>query len=130
MEPRRAVDRQRWHRALPCVCSASLLALVAWPARTGQVATGDPALVALRVAYPQVEVLEPRRFEALRRRSLIVDAVAAAPRSAAELAERLGPRASGRAIVFRAPRAHAARALRAALEARVWGFEPCFAYLD
>jgi hypothetical protein len=119
-----------WRRFWPALALAPLLALVAWPARSGAVVSGDPALAVLRVAYPQVEVLEPRRFEALRRRALVVDAVAASPRTAAELAERLGPRSEGRAIVFRAPRADAALALRAALQARVWGFEPCCAYLD
>lgn len=119
-----------WRQVWPGFALAPFLALAAWPSRNGEIQSGDPALAALRVAYPQVEVLDPLRFEALRRRGTVIDSVASAPRTAEELAARIGPRASGRALVFRAPRAQAQVALRAALQARVWGFEPCFAYLD
>jgi hypothetical protein len=125
----RSVARDR-RRLWPLALALPLCLVVAWPGR-GPAARPDPSdLAPLRVAYPQVEILSPADLERLRNRCVLVDAVLASPKTREELVASLGGSAEAVPVVFCAPRERATAALHAALQARAWGVERAYAYLE
>jgi hypothetical protein len=128
IEQRSVVGGRR--RFWPLALVLPLGLVVAWPGR-GPAARPDPSdLAPLRVAYPQVEILGSADLERLRNRCVLVDAVLASPRTREELVARLGGSAEDVTFVFCAPRDRATAALHAALQARAWGIERAYAYLE